>query len=79
MVKKMTVDSTSTQWISKDVPFGVVMVVSDDVVNGKNQHSETRLLAYGPSGAVSLISGEIQDMPTMPSLGQMFGGGGKGD
>jgi hypothetical protein len=76
MIKKMRVDSTSVQWISKNVPFGVVKVISDDVVNGKPQHSETVLKAYGTSGAVSLISGEIQDMPAMPSLGQMFGGGG---
>lgn len=74
MIKKMTVESRSTQWISDDVPFGVVKVISDDVINGKTQHSETTLTSFGRSGAVSMVTGEPQDMPEMPSLGKMFGG-----
>lgn len=74
MIKKMTVESRSTQWISDEVPFGVVKIISDDVINGKTQHSETALTSFGSSGAVSMITGEPQDMPGMPSLGKMFGG-----
>lgn len=74
MIKKMKVDSTATQWISKQVPFGVVKIISEDVVNGKPQHSETTLLSYGRSGATSGITGEPEDMPEMPSLGGLFGG-----
>jgi len=75
MIKKMTVESTTTQWISNEVPFGVVKVVSDDVVNSKPQHSETTLTAFGRSGAVSMITGEPQDAPEVPSLGSLLGGG----
>jgi hypothetical protein len=69
--KTINVESTSTQWISNDVPFGMVKVVSDDVVNGEKQHSETVLTAFGQSGATSKITGEPQEMP---SLGNIFGG-----
>jgi hypothetical protein len=71
MIKKMNVESTSTQWISEEVPFGVVKVISDDVVNGKPRHSETSLTAFGRSGATSMVTGEPQDMP---SMGSIFGG-----
>jgi len=74
MIKKMRVDSNAIQWISKDVPFGVVKIVSEDTVNGKPQHSETTLLSFGRSGATSGITGEPEDMPEMPSLGGLFGG-----
>ncbi len=70
--KTMTVESRSTQWISDDVPFGVVKIVSDDDVNGKTTHTETVLTAFGKSGAKSKITGEPMDMP---SMGNLFGGG----
>jgi hypothetical protein len=73
MIKTITVDSRSTQWLSDEVPFGIVKVVSDDTVNGKPQHSESQLLAFGTSGATSVITGEPQDLE-MPSLGGIFGG-----
>jgi len=73
MIKTVTVDSRSTQWLSKKVPFGVVKAVSDDSVNGKPQHTETTLTAFGTSGATSVIAGEPQDLE-MPSLGGLFGG-----
>jgi hypothetical protein len=72
-VKKITVESQSTQWLSEEVPFGIVKVVSDDTINGTTQHSEGRLVAYGTSGATSRITGEPQDME-MPDLGGIFGG-----
>ena len=73
MIKTITVESRSSQWLSDEVPFGIVKVVSDDTVNGKTQHSESRLLAFGTSGAASVITGEPQDLE-MPSLGGIFGG-----
>lgn len=73
MFKKMNMESKSTQWISNEVPFGVVKMVSEDVVNGDPQNSETVLKAFGLSGATSKINGEPQDME-MPSIGNIFGG-----
>lgn len=73
MIKKMRIESTSTQWISSKVPFGVVKIISDDLVNGKPQHSEAILTGFGRSGAVSIVTGEPQDMPAMPSIGSLFG------
>jgi hypothetical protein len=73
IIKSITVESRSTQWLSEDVPFGVVKVVSDDTVNGKTQHSEATLTSYGTSGATSKITGEPQDVE-MPSLDGIFGG-----
>ena len=73
MIKTVTIDSRSTQWLSEKVPFGIVKAVSDDTVNGKPQHSETTLTAFGTSGATSVITGEPQDLE-MPSLGGLFGG-----
>ena len=32
------------------------------------------LLEYGMSGAKSEITGEPEDMPEMPNLGELFGG-----
>lgn len=71
MFKTMKMESKATQWISNDVPFGIVKIVSDDVVNGDPQHSETVLTGFGLEGAVSKINGEPQDLPTM---GNLFGG-----
>lgn len=72
MFKSIEVHSRATQWISQKVPFGVVKVISDDVVNGKPEHTESVLKAFGRSGATSKITGEPQDMP---SMGKLFGGG----
>jgi len=68
--KTMTVESTVTQWISSKVPFGVVKVVSDDLVNGEQQHTQITLTSFGSSGATSKITGEPQDLP---SMGDIFG------
>jgi hypothetical protein len=72
VVKTVHVESTATQWVSEEVPFGLVKLVSDDVVDGKKQHTEATLTAFGRSGATSKITGEPQDMP---NLGSMLGGG----
>lgn len=71
MFKTMKTQSKATQWISNDVPFGIVKIVSDDVINGDPQHSETVLTGFGLEGAVSKITGEPQEMPAM---GNLFGG-----
>jgi len=69
--KKINVESKSTQWISNEVPFGVVKIVSDDVVNGDPQHLETVLTSFGLSGAIGKVTGEPMEMP---SIGNIFGG-----
>ena len=71
MFKTMKMESKATQWFSDEVPFGIVKIVSDDVINGDPQHSETVLTAFGLEGAVSKITGEPQEMPAMRNL---FGG-----
>jgi hypothetical protein len=73
LVKTINVESRSNQWVSEEVPFGVVRVVSDDTINGKPQQSEARLTAYGRSGASSRITGEPQDLDMSPLEG-LFGG-----
>lgn len=71
MFKTMRTESKATQWISNDVPFGIVKIISDDVINGDPQRSETVLTGFGLEGAVSKITGEPQEMP---SMGNLFGG-----
>lgn len=71
VIKQVKVESTTTHWLSDEVPFGIVKLVSDSLVNGKADHSEATVTAFGRSGATSMIRGEPQEMP---SLGNMFGG-----
>ncbi len=63
LFKKMEIKSQSLMWFSDEVPFGIVKSDSTDTVNGKENRSQTRLLEYGKSGAVSAITGEVQRMP----------------
>lgn len=74
MFRKMNVESTNTAWISSKVPFGFVKTVGESVVNGKNKTtSESVLLEYSNSGAISEITGEIQEAPQMPNMKNLFG------
>lgn len=68
--KKIKIDSTSTAWMSADVPFGFVKSDGTSTMNGKKSTHQSELLAFGMSGAESQITGEPQDMP---SLGNIFG------
>lgn len=62
LMSKMSVQSDSQFWLSRDVPFGMVKMSSVETVNGKPQTTEAHLAAYGNSGATSAISGEPMDM-----------------
>ena len=71
LFKKMKVESDSTAWVSKEVPFGIVKMIGTTLTNGKKSTQSAELLEYGLSGAKSEITQEPQ---TMPSLKNMFGG-----
>lgn len=71
MVKKMRVESKATLWLSAEVPFGHVRSSSEDVIDGRRQTSESRLVAHGDSGATTAITGEPMEMPSIPNI---FGG-----
>jgi hypothetical protein len=62
--KKIKVESESVIWIGK-VPFGVAKMISDDVINGKQQHSEAVVIEYGTSGAETQITKEPKEMPNL--------------
>ena len=61
--KKMEMKSQSVMWVSDKVPFGIVKSESTDTVNGKESQSQTLLLEYAKSGAVTAITGEARKMP----------------
>ena len=74
MFKKMNIESTNTMWISNKVPFGTIKMEGESIVNGKNKTTTaSKMLEYGMTGANSEITGEIQDAPQMPELGNIFG------
>ena len=68
LFKKFHVESETSVWMSKKVPFGTIKIQSTSVHNGKKSHSESELLEFGMSGAKSLITKEPKDMPTMPNI-----------
>ncbi len=63
LFKKFDMQSQSVMWFSDRVPFGIVKSENTDTVNGKESHSQTQLLEYASSGAVTAITGEAQQMP----------------
>jgi len=63
LFKKIKIESQSVMWISEQVPFGIVQSESTDLINGKEQHTQTALTDYAKSGAVTAISGEVLKMP----------------
>ena len=63
LFKKIEIKSQSVMWISDKVPFGIVQGESTDLINGKEQHSNTLLLEYAKSGARTAITGEVLQMP----------------
>lgn len=71
--KKINVESDSTMWLSSKVPFGTVKTEGTSTTNGKQDSFSSALLEYGMSGAKSEITGEPEDLPEMPNLGELFG------
>jgi hypothetical protein len=71
--KKIHVESETTLWLSDNVPFLTVKVEGTSTTNGKQSSHQSELLEFGTTGAVSKITGEIQDAPEMPKLGELFG------
>lgn len=70
--KKINVESDSTVWIADNVPFGFVQGETTTITNGKTSNTSSQLLEFGTSGAQSQITGEPQDMPEMPNMGELF-------
>ena len=63
LFKKFEVKSQSVMWFSEEVPFGIVQSESTDLINGKEQRSQTVLIEYARSGAVTEITGKVLQMP----------------
>ena len=70
-LRKYTIESTSTVWLSDDVPFGIVKLEGVTTTNGKTSSQTAELLEYSTSGAVSAITKTPRDMPSIPNI---FGG-----
>jgi len=71
--KKIKVDSDTTMWLSKKVPFGTVKIAGITTTNGKQSTNSSELLEFGLSGAKSEITKEPTDMPEMPNMKDLFG------
>lgn len=67
--KKIRVESESTVWLSKKVPFGIVKSIGTSTTNKKKSSHSSELLEFGMSGATSLITKPPQDLP---NFGNMF-------
>ena len=67
--KKIRVESDSIVWMSKKVPFGMVKSEGTSITNKKKSAHSSELLEFGMTGAISLITKEPQELP---SLGDMF-------
>jgi len=70
--KTIRVDSKIKQWLSDDVPFGIVKSEAANTTDGKTSTVEGKLLEFGKSGAVSQIKGEPKSLE-IPGLGKLFG------
>jgi hypothetical protein len=68
LFKKFHIESDTSVWMSKKVPFGTIKILSTSVHNGKKSRSDSELLDFGLSGAKSLITKEPKDMPQMPNI-----------
>ncbi|MFK8018649.1 MAG: hypothetical protein AB8B86_02680 [Pseudomonadales bacterium] len=75
LFKKINVTSNTTSYYSENVPFGIVKVNGDSTINGKVSQNTSELLEYGTSGATSLITETPEEMPAMPNMKDLFGGG----
>ncbi|BFM05674.1 hypothetical protein [Halioxenophilus aromaticivorans] len=62
VIKKIRVDSDNETCLSDKIPFGVVQAVADMTSNGKPSKTESVLIEYGKSGAVSKITQEPKSM-----------------
>ena len=68
LFKKIHVESDTTMWLSKKVPFGIVKIAGTSTINGKQSSNTAELLEFGNSGALSEITKEPVDMPAMPNI-----------
>jgi len=71
--KKIRVESDTTAWMSKKIPFGTAKLDGTSLMNGKQSSHKSELVEFGMSGAVSEITKEPTDMPEMPNIGELFG------
>ncbi len=71
--KTIVIDGTSKQWMSDEVPFGIVKAESTSTMNGETSTTSSLLLDYGKKGATSQIQGEAQSLQ-IPGLKGLFGG-----
>ena len=55
IIKKIKTHIESEMWLSKDIPFGLVEMISESVVNKKPESSHTVLIDGGMSGAKSEV------------------------
>jgi len=74
LFKKIKIQSDATMWLSDKVPFGTVKIDGMTLTNGKKSTQSSQLLEFGMSGAQSKITGEIEDAPELPGLGDLLGG-----
>lgn len=68
MFRKFKVESDSTVWLSKKIPFGTVRTEGTSITNGKKSSFSSQLMEYGMSGAKSLITKTPQEMPSIPGF-----------
>ncbi len=73
MFQTINVQSETKQWVSEEVPFGMVKSESRIDTNGEITTSTAQLMEYGKSGAFSEIKGEPQSLQ-IPNLQGLFGG-----
>ena len=73
--KQINVSSTTTSWYSDQVPFGIVQANGETRSNGKTSTQSSQVIEYGMTGATSLITKTPQEMPQIPSLKGLLGGG----
>ncbi len=68
MIKTFKVSSETESCYSNDIPFGLVYSTADIVTNGKKSTTESKLMEFGKSGAVTAITKTPTEMPKMPKL-----------
>jgi len=73
--KQISVSSTTTSWYSEEIPFGIVKANGETTSNGKVSTQSSQVIEYGMTGATSLITKTPKEMPQIPSLKGLLGGG----
>lgn len=73
--KQINVSSTTRGWYSQKMPFGIVKASGETTTNGKTTTQSSQVIEYGMAGATSLITKTPQEMPQIPNLKGLLGGG----